>query len=103
MRIRAFRRVDVCSRASAYRHPGTAEHDPCMDDNGDPQDGGRPFELWDEDRLSLEIGVPVATLRSWRSRGGGPPFLKIGRRVRYRNTTVWKWLGDQERTVDDDG
>ena len=102
MHTLAFQLVGVCSRASVYRQAGTAEHDPCMDDNGSSQDGGRPFELWDEDRLSEEIGVPVATLRSWRSRGGGPPFLKIGRRVRYRNTTVWKWLGDQERTVDDD-
>ena len=37
-----------------------------------------------EDELSVELGIPVPTLRTWRSRRVGPPFVKIGpRTVRY--------------------
>jgi predicted site-specific integrase-resolvase len=30
------------------------------------------------------LGVPVATLANWSSLGKGPPFLRVGRHVRYR-------------------
>ncbi|MGI2326096.1 MULTISPECIES: helix-turn-helix transcriptional regulator [unclassified Methylococcus] len=33
-----------------------------------------------------------ATLNYWRVTGGGPPWLKIGRNVRYRAGDVRSWL-----------
>lgn len=31
-----------------------------------------------------ELGLSPRTLEGWRRRGEGPPFLRIGRRVKYR-------------------
>lgn len=37
-----------------------------------------------ETELSERLGIPVTTLRTWRNRRAGPPFVKIGpRAVRY--------------------
>lgn len=41
------------------------------------------------------LGVPVATLANWRCAGKGPPFLKIGRHVRYRPGDVDAWIADR--------
>ena len=38
----------------------------------------------DEIEASARIGVPVSSLQKMRMRGDGPPFAKIGQRVRYR-------------------
>ena len=37
------------------------------------------------------------TLNTWRSRGGGPPFVKVGAAVRYRRSTLDQWLADREQ------
>ena len=42
--------------------------------------------------LAEMLGVPVATLYGWRSRGEGPPGYRIGRHVRYRRALVETWL-----------
>jgi hypothetical protein len=43
-------------------------------------------------------GVAVTTLETWRSRGGGPPFLKLGRRnVRYQRRVLLAWMAEHER------
>jgi len=46
------------------------------------------------------IGVSKATLETWRSRGGGPVFVKYSRAVRYRREDLSKFIGDhlQENT-----
>jgi predicted site-specific integrase-resolvase len=31
-----------------------------------------------------ELGLSARTLEGWRRRGEGPPYLKFGRRVKYR-------------------
>lgn len=36
-------------------------------------------------------GLAVATLTTLRSRGGGPPFIKYGRAVRYRAEDLRAW------------
>lgn len=45
------------------------------------------------------LGVPVSTLAYWASYrpDDGPPFIKVGRRVRYRWADVDAWLTAQER------
>jgi predicted DNA-binding transcriptional regulator AlpA len=42
------------------------------------------------------LGKPVSTLRVWRQRRLGPPWLKVGPRdVRYRWSDVEQWLSEQ--------
>jgi hypothetical protein len=38
------------------------------------------------------IGLSAATLAKMRCMGGGPPFLKLGRRVLYRRGDLIIWL-----------
>lgn len=41
------------------------------------------------------IGFSVATLNGWRTKGGGPPFVKAGRSVRYRLIDLETWMADR--------
>lgn len=49
------------------------------------------------------LGLAPATLETLRSRGGGPPFVKLGRRVVYRREDLDAWLQERVRksTSDD--
>ena len=40
--------------------------------------------LLTEQQAAGLLHVTVKTLQAWRVRGGGPPFIKVGRLVRYR-------------------
>ncbi|GAA3581264.1 hypothetical protein GCM10022198_00470 [Klugiella xanthotipulae] len=42
--------------------------------------------------IAAYLDVPVATLADWRSRGGGPAFVKMGRLVRYTDAAVVEWV-----------
>jgi len=46
----------------------------------------------DEDEQAAELGVTTRTLRSWRQRGYGPPFIKVGRAVFYEVSASIAWL-----------
>jgi Helix-turn-helix domain len=48
-------------------------------------------------QAALFLGVSVRTLQAWRVRGGGPPYVKIGRTVRYQRRTLLKF--QMENTV----
>ena len=52
----------------------------------------RPHALLTLPEISDEIGVPLATLRWWRSQGRGPKTALIGKRVMARREDVAKWL-----------
>ncbi|MCK6083838.1 MULTISPECIES: AlpA family transcriptional regulator [Corynebacterium] len=43
-------------------------------------------------QVSEQIGLSVATLATWRSRGKGPEFIRIAGRIYYLNTAVQEWL-----------
>lgn len=43
------------------------------------------------DDLAERVGVPVATVYQWNSRGDGPRFMKIGRHARYKLADVIAW------------
>ncbi len=65
-----------------------------------------PSELLTDEDAARYLDVSVATLRSWRLRngrkvkGGGrtkpidnpPPYVKIGRLVRYRRADLDRWI-----------
>lgn len=41
------------------------------------------------------VRVPVRTLESWRLRGGGPPFARIGKHVVYDKVDVDLWINER--------
>ena len=50
------------------------------------------------------LGLSPKTLETLRTRGGGPPFLKLGRRVVYRKTDLDTWLAARiRRSTSDTG
>jgi predicted DNA-binding transcriptional regulator AlpA len=42
--------------------------------------------------VSEYLDVPVATLHGWRHRGEGPPAMRVGRWLRYRESDVKAWI-----------
>lgn len=43
------------------------------------------------EELADREGVPVSTVYRWNSRGGGPPYIKVGRHARYKLADVLAW------------
>jgi excisionase family DNA binding protein len=41
------------------------------------------------------LGMPLATLQSWRAQRTGPPGYRVGRHVRYRREDVEAWLEER--------
>lgn len=41
------------------------------------------------EQAAIILDVKKSTLEAWRCRGGGPPFVKYGRAIRYREGD-WK-------------
>lgn len=55
-------------------------------------------DLLDDQEAALLIDVAPGTLSVWRSTGRyGLPFLKIGRKVRYRRSDLLAWLDSRTR------
>jgi len=52
--------------------------------------------LWTVEDLSDFLAVPVKTLYQWRTKGYGPPGMRIGRYVRYRREEVMTWVAQRE-------
>ena len=48
--------------------------------------------LIDEKQLCAELGISAVTATKWRAKAEGPPFIKVGRLVRYRRSDVEAWL-----------
>jgi hypothetical protein len=52
----------------------------------------------DSDHLHTEVGaakqmkLSVRTLQAWRSHKVGPPFVRVGRAIRYRQSDLVMWL-----------
>jgi predicted DNA-binding transcriptional regulator AlpA len=53
--------------------------------------------LLSENEISQIFGRSIPTLQKDRLRGNGPPFIEIGRLVRYSPSAVQAWLDDQVR------
>ena len=53
--------------------------------------------LLDEKRLCAELAISSVTATKWRAQAKGPPFIKVGRLVRYRRSDLEAWLAS--RTV----
>src|SRR5215813_14761451 len=64
-----------------------------------PQNAGQMLTLREgllsPEELSQNLGLALATLASWRSRGMGPAFVKVGRKIWYPRDRVESWLANQ--------
>ena len=54
-------------------------------------------ELFDPTDAANYLGLAVQTLSRWRVEGGGPPYLKLGSRVRYDRADLDEWLDQRRR------
>ena len=63
--------------------------------------------LLDEREAAARLKVALRTVQGWRTRGGGPPFLRLGRgrgAIRYRPEDLEAYLAGRVRTsTSDDG
>jgi hypothetical protein len=50
-----------------------------------------PAEALGERDAARIVGLSPATLSTLRCRGGGPPFLRLGRAIRYRVSDLRAW------------
>jgi hypothetical protein len=53
-------------------------------------------ELWDDAQLAKELELAPQTPAAWRSRKQGPPYIKIGKLVRYLPSRVREWAEGRE-------
>lgn len=49
-------------------------------------------ELWTEERTAAQLDITPGSLRQDRHRGIGLPYVRLGRRVRYRAADVAAYL-----------
>jgi hypothetical protein len=57
--------------------------------DSEPLYGVREASLWLTER---GLATSAGSLNSWRSKGGGPRFLTIGKRVWYRESALREYL-----------
>ena len=55
-------------------------------------------ELWDQRTLADYLGKSTSWCERARWAGEGPPFIKLGRHVRYRVDDVLAWIDENART-----
>jgi hypothetical protein len=67
----------------------------------DIADNDRPIDARAASAYLTARGVPIAeaTLAKARSVGGGPVFLRFGRRIRYRPSALADWLACRTREL----
>ncbi|MDQ0576450.1 helix-turn-helix transcriptional regulator [Agromyces albus] len=46
----------------------------------------------------VRTGFAMQTLANWRARKVGPPYLKVGARVRYDEAELYAWMRSQPTT-----
>lgn len=61
------------------------------------------FRLLEEEYLTIAglghlLGKAERTINWWREDRQGPPFIRVGRTILYKKSSVLKWLSDQEIT-----
>lgn len=49
-------------------------------------------KLWTTADVSEYLGIPVATIYQWRTRGYGPEGRRVGKHLRYKPEDVEAWF-----------
>jgi predicted DNA-binding transcriptional regulator AlpA len=45
--------------------------------------------------LAGVCAVPLSTVYEWNYKGTGPPVIRLGKHVRYREADVERWLAER--------
>jgi len=53
-----------------------------------------------EDELAAQLRKSRATLQTWRSRGLGPAWVKLGQSIYYDRQRVREWIAASEHMPD---
>jgi excisionase family DNA binding protein len=48
--------------------------------------------LLTEDEAADALRISVRTLQAWRMKEAGPPFVRVGRTIRYRRGHIKDWI-----------
>lgn len=67
----------------------------------DTADNDRPIDPRAASAHLTERGFPIAeaTLAKYRTLGGGPTFLRYGRRILYRPSALADWIASRTREL----
>jgi predicted DNA-binding transcriptional regulator AlpA len=56
-------------------------------------------ELISTSAVSKLTGIPIGTLRYYRSTDQGPASFNLGKRVVYRRSEIERWVAEQEQAT----
>ena len=56
------------------------------------REDGKVENLHTTKEVAHVLGVAASTLRQWRMKGEGPPYIRCGGITRYRQADVESWL-----------
>lgn len=59
-------------------------------------------QLLTEADLATMLKTSQRAVQAWRTRGGGPPFIYVGRLVRYTARAVDTWIASRTRVSTSD-
>ena len=54
-----------------------------------------PEKLLTPEEVAQYLNVPLRTVYAWRYAGSGPQGFRVGRHVRWRRSTVERWIDEQ--------
>jgi hypothetical protein len=64
-----------------------------------PQKPGTPsFVLLTPKEAATRLKVSTSWLAKARMRGDGPPFIKVGRAIRYSDAALIQWVKSRQRS-----
>jgi Helix-turn-helix domain len=67
-----------------------------MLDNEPLVEGNSPPGYCDDLKTAKRLRQERRTLRDWRRKGEGPPYVRIGRKIFYNNESLAAWLKQHE-------
>jgi len=95
---------DVAGRHPAHSSTGAGRRRasggwPVLFHASDGGAGGAREEarLLTEDQAARRLAVSRYTLRNWRSQGGGPTYVQLGRAIRYRVSDLDAYVASRTR------
>jgi predicted site-specific integrase-resolvase len=56
------------------------------------------LKFYNQTELAETLGISPRTLEKWRQNGEGPMFIKLGKRVAYKESDISKWINTRGRT-----
>jgi hypothetical protein len=58
---------------------------------------GPPFNLLTPKEAAVRLKVSLSWLAKARMRGDGPPYITVGRSIRYSEASLIQWVRSQQR------